>query len=153
MQKRDYHFFYIIIALLVFFTVSCNEWYNHPLGNNLSLWEGDKKEDRIIVYCEGNCHGGIYVIPTYERHYDSSGQHYAEYVETATSNKKWIIVKTLQIKEKRENYWIISKGFDITHLDCSKSNCDSILQSHVTGPLSLNEFKNKVHTLDIDLDF
>lgn len=153
MRKRGCHIFYSILALLVFFTASCKEWYNHPLGNHLSLWEGDKKEDRIIVYCEANCHGGIYVIPTYERHYDSSRQHYAEYVETAASNKKWVVVKTFQIKEKRENYWIVSKDFDITNLDCSKANCDSILQSHVIGPLSLSEFKNKVGALDIDLDF
>jgi len=137
----------------LFFTASCNEWYNHPLGNNLSLWEGDTKEDRIIVYCEGNCQGGIYVIPTYERHFDSSKQHYAEYVEEATSNKKWVIAKTLRIKEKQENYWIISKDFDMEQADCAKVKCDSFLQSHVTGPLSLTEFRNKVTALNIDLHF
>ena len=153
MQKRIYPTLYSILILFVFFTASCNEWYNHPLGNHLSLWEGDTKEDRIIVYCEGDCHGGIYVIPTYERHYDSSQQQYAEYVETATSNKKWVIVKTLRIKEKQENYWIISKDFDITGLDCSKANCDSILQSYVKGPFDKNKFEEKKIEMGIDLTF
>lgn len=138
--------------VLVFFISSCNEWYNHSLGNNLSLWDGDRKEDRAIVYCEGNCHGGIYVVPTYERHYDSSG-HYAEYVEAAKSNKEWVIVKTLRRKEKQENYWIINKGFSLTNLNCSKVNCDSVIQKQVTGPLTLNEFQNKQQVLNIDLDF
>jgi hypothetical protein len=137
----------------MFYFVSCNEWYNHPLGNHLSLWDGDTKEDRIIVYCEGRCYGGIYVVPTYARHYDSSGQKYAEYVEEATSNKRWVIVKTYQIQEKKENYWLISKDFNIENLDCAKANCDSILQSHVTGPLSLSEFRSKLQTLNVDLDF
>ena len=153
MQQRACYIFYTILVLFTFLTTSCNELYNHSLGNHLSLWEGDTKEDRVIVYCEGDCHGGIYVVPTYERQFDSSKQHYAEYVETATSNKKWVIAKTYRIKEKKENYWIISKEFDITNLNCVKENCDSILQSHVIGPLNLTEFKNKLQILDIDLNF
>jgi putative component of membrane protein insertase Oxa1/YidC/SpoIIIJ protein YidD len=151
MQKRVHHAVYRILVLFVFFTTSCNEWYNHPLGNHLSLWEGDTKEDRTIVYCEGGCHAGIDVVPTYERRFDSSKQHYAEYVETATSNKKWVLVKTLQIKEKQENYWIISKDFSIENLDCSKSNCDSIIQSHVIGPLNYSNLQKEIRGLKIDL--
>jgi len=132
-------------------------WGDHPLGNNLSLLEGDTKEDRIIVYCTGRsggaCISGIPVVPTYKRHYDSSGQKYAEYVEGATSNKKWVIVKTFQIEKKKQNYWIISKNFNIRNLDCGKVNCDSILQSHVIGPLDSTEFENERNTLNISLDF
>lgn len=152
-----------VIAILTFFalvnsTISCREmWGDHPLGNNLSLLEGDTKEDRIIVYCTGRsggaCISGIPVVPTYKRHYDSSGQNYAEYVEEATSNKKWVIAKTFQIKEKKENYWIISKNFNIENLDCAKVNCDSILQSHVIGPLDSAGFENKKKILNISLDF
>lgn len=143
---------YTIFQVLIFFSSSCKEDYNHPLGNNLSQWEGDRKEDRVIVYCEGNCHGGIYVVPVYNRHYDSAG-HYAEYVEEAKSNKQWVIAKTFQIKNSKENYYIISKGFNIEHVDCSKANCDSILQSHVTGPMTLTEFENKKKSMNIALDF
>jgi len=142
--------------MISLFISSCDWWSgiwgNHPLGSHLSLWDGDKKEDRAIVYCEGNCHGGILVVPIYSRQFDEKGN-YAEYVETVASNKKWIIVKTYQIREKKENYWIISKDFDITNLDCSKANCDSILQSYVTGPLNLTDFKIKLETLNIDLRF
>ncbi len=150
MQKKSHHIIYNIFFLLVLSSASCNEWYNHPLGNHLSLWDGDGDKDRIIVYCEGNCHGGIRVLPTYERSTNNG-----EYVESATSNKKWVIAKTLQVKDNKENYYIIniSKDFDIENVDCAKVNCDSILQSHVTGPLSLPEFKNKVQALNIDLDF
>lgn len=139
-----------VCVLLISLIYSCNEWYNYPLGANLSLWEGDKKEDRAIVYCEGRCNAGIYVLPSYERHYDSSG-HYAEYVIKAKANAKWVIVKTMQIKEHRENYWIISKDFNIKNLDCSINRCDSILQSHVDGPFSLNEFQIKLEKMKIDL--
>jgi hypothetical protein len=121
------------------------------------LLEGDKKEDRVIVYCTNNksgiCYGGNYVIPTYARHYDSAGNNYAEYIETATSNKEWIIAKSFRIKEKQEYYWIINKDFDIKNLDCTKVNCDSIIQSYVTGPLSLTEFKSKMEAFNIELDF
>lgn len=151
------HLDYILLQVLVLFVVSCNEmWGDHSLGNNLSLLEGDKTEDRIIVYCSGRswgiCFTGIAVIPVYNRQYDSSG-HYAEYVETAKSNKKWVIVKTYQIQEQKENYWIISKDFNLENVDCSQVNCDSILQSHVTGPLSLSEFESKKKALNIGLDF
>lgn len=123
-------------------------WGKYSLGNHLSLWDNDKKEESIIVYCEGDCHGGIYVIPTYERHATNG-----EYVEEATSDKKWVIAKTFEKKDNKENYYIISKDFNIDNMDCSKVNCDSILQSHVTGPLNLTKFKNKMQALHIELDF
>lgn len=130
-------------------TVSCRQmWGDHPLGNHLSLWDGDKSDENVIVYCEGNCHGGIYVVPIRERQTNDG-----EYVEEATSNKKWVIAKTRKKKDNKENYYIISKDFNIEHVDCSKVNCDSILQSHVTGPLSLREFENKKKALNIGLDF
>jgi hypothetical protein len=162
MIRKKHHILNCIVLIVVMFLVfSCTWWKgvwgDHPLGNHLSLLEGDRKEDRIIVYCpndnENVCHSGIYVVPTYKRHYDSDTQNYAEYVEAALSNEKWVIVKTVQIKEKKENYWIVSKKFNIENQDCTTKNCDSILQSHVTGPLSLPIFKNKVRILKIDLEF
>jgi hypothetical protein len=161
MKRRVNRYFYGISILVVFLMTTyyfwSELWGDHPLGNNLSLLEGDSVEDRIIVYSDrrflGVCQGGaVAVIPLYERQMDSSG-HYAEYVEAAISNKKWVIVKTLRMKEKKENYWIISKDFDIEDLDWSKVNCDSILQSHVAGPFNLIEFKNRIKILGIDLDF
>ena len=112
-------------------------------------------EDKVIVYCSaksvGVCKSGIYVVPTYERHYRDGN--YAEYVEEAKSNGDWVIAKSVQIEDKKENYWIISKDFDIKSLDCGKNKCDSILQSHVTGPMNLIEFNNKKKVLNIELHF
>jgi hypothetical protein len=142
------NFGYIILHVLVFFIVSCNGMEGeYPLGNHLSLWDNDKEKTAIIVYCEGDCHGGIQVLPIRERQTNSG-----EYVEEAISNKKWVIAKTFQIKENKENYYIISKEFNIENLDCAKANCDSILQSHVTGPMTLTEFENKKKSMNIALD-
>ena len=157
MRQTSYYSFFILVVLVIPFTSSCNlQGYitgNYPLGNHLWLWDNDRKEEKIIVYCEGDCHGGIYVVPTYERHYDSIKQHFAEYVETTASDKNWVLAKTLKINEHKNFYYIISKRFNIEHLDCSKVHCDSILQSYVRGPLSLEEFNKKKQLLKIDLDF
>jgi hypothetical protein len=147
-------FHYIVLLVSIFLIAFCSRISGeYSLGNNLSLWDNDKEEERVIVYCEGNCNGGMYVVPTYQRHYDSTKQHYAEYVKEAKSNEQWAIAKTLQVQEKQEKYYIINKDFDILGLDCAKSNCDSILQSHVTGPLNLTEFENKRKALNIGLEF
>lgn len=125
---------------------------DNDLGNNFSLLEGDKTEDRIIVLCNGRsagtCYTGTPVVPIYSRHMDSSG-HYAEYVEIAKSNNDFIVAKTLQIKAKRVNYWIINKSFSIDN--CDKINCDSIIQLHVLGPFEHNEFQRKASELKIKL--
>ena len=129
-------------------------WGDNDLGDNFSLLEGDRTEDRIIVYCSRRsadaCMAGSPIVPKYSRHMDSEG-HYAEYVETAKSNDNFIIAKTLKIKAKRANYWIISKDFGIDN--CDKINCDSIIQSHVLGPFDQNEFQKKISELKIDLKF
>jgi len=93
---------------------------------------------------------GILVVPSEKRHMIDGK--YAEYVKTAVSNKEWVLVKTYQIQEKKENYWIISKDFDITNLNCSTANCDSILQSHVIGPLDSLDFYNFLKARNIDLE-
>jgi hypothetical protein len=149
-----------LVVFLTIFSTSCNWWKeiwgDHSLGNNLSLLEGDKIEDRAVVFCSGRsagpCHGGILVIPTYPRHFDGTGK-YAEYVDMAKSNEGWVIVKTHQIKERKDNYWLINKSFNIGQADCAKVNCDSILQSYVTGPLEYSEFIRRKDSLKIDLSF
>ena len=145
--------FIFFVALLL---SSCwrQIWGDNDLGDNFSLLEGDRTEDRIIVYCSGRiagtCMAGKPIVPVYSRHMDSVG-HYAEYVETAKSNDNFIIAKTLQVKDKRPNYWIITKGFSIGN--CDKIDCDSIIQSHVIGPLEQNEFQRKASELKINLQF
>src|SRR5690606_25133599 len=105
MQKLKYTLCLSIIYLMA--SCGCDFYGSHDLGNNFSLLEGDKLEDRVIVYCAGNksgcCTGGMSVIPTYEEHYDADGK-YLEYVEEAKSNERWIIVKTVQ-KNNKFRYW------------------------------------------------
>ena len=144
----------VAIALIVFVT-SNKFWGDNPLGNRFSLLEGDCKEDRIIVYCTNKdriCSGGMYVIPTYKRHINAKGE-YAEYVEDAESNDRWIVAKTIQIAENKANYWILDKNFSIENTDCEKNDCDSIIQSHVIGPLSFEVFKTELKKLNIDIEF
>jgi hypothetical protein len=142
----------IFITSFVFCSCSRQAWGDNDLGDNFSLLEGDRIEDRIIVYCSGRsggaCMVGTYIVPVYSRHMDSTG-HYAEYVESATSNDDFIIAKTLQLQDKRENYWIIDKGFSIDN--CDKINCDSLIKSHVIGPIDKGEFQKRTFELKINL--
>jgi hypothetical protein len=129
-------------------------WGDNDLGDNFSLLEGDRVEDRVIVYCSGRsagaCVAGTFIVPIYSRHMDSAG-HYAEYVETANADDKFIIAQTLQLKDKRKNYWIISKDFTIEN--CDNTNCDSLIQSHVIGPLDQNDFQKQIAEMKVDLKF
>jgi hypothetical protein len=129
-------------------------WGDNDLGGNFSLLEGDRAEDRIIVYCSGRsagaCMAGTPIVPIYARQYDKNGN-YAEYVETAKADDKFIIARTLELKGNKRNYWIISKAFKPEN--CDKANCDSIIQSHVIGPLEYSAFETKVSQLKIDLAF
>ncbi len=144
----------IFTASFLFSNCGRQAWGDNDLGDNFSLLEGDRIEDRIIVYCSGRsggaCMAGTYIVPVYSRHMDSAG-HYAEYVETAKSNEDFIVAKTLQVKDKTANYWIIDKGFSINN--CDKMNCDSLIQSHVIGPLDKNEFQKKTSELKLGLTF
>jgi hypothetical protein len=146
------HFLFIIVLLTI---VSCGQfWGENDLGDNFSLLEGDRTEDRVIVYCSGRsigaCTVGTLIVPVYSRHMDKEG-HYAEYVEIAATNNKFIIARTIQLADKKKNYWIISKDLKIQN--CDMTDCDSIIQSHVIGPLDISQFQNKMTDLSIDLQF
>jgi hypothetical protein len=143
------------ISLLTFClltAISCGRlWGNNDLGDNFSLLEGDKTEDRVIVYCSGRmaeaCTSGTFIVPVYSRHIDKSGQ-YSEYVETAKSNDKFIIARTVQLKDGMKNYWIVHKNLNIDN--CNEMLCDS---TKVLGPLSETDFKTKTADLNIELEF
>lgn len=129
-------------------------WGDHDLGDNFSLLEGDRYEDRVIVYCSGRsfdvCTGGTFIVPVYSRHMDKNGR-YAEYVENAKSDDKFIIARTIEVTNNKSNYWIISKELRIE--DCDNVDCDSVIQSNVIGPLDNLQFKTKLSDLNITLDF
>jgi hypothetical protein len=132
--------------------ISCGQlWGDNDLGDNFSLLEGDRAEDRVIVYCSGRsagaCTGGTFIVPVYSRHMDKNG-HYAEYVETAKSNDRFIIARTIQLKNETKHFWIIFKDLNVD--DCNDMHCVS---TKVLGPLNETEFRNKTAHLSIDLKF
>jgi hypothetical protein len=144
----------LLLFVLLFFTSEwwCpSMWGSHSLGNNLYAmdWDGNTQ---IVVYRDKEnlkgrtCYNGSNVIP-------SSDSTYQVRVEDIEFNKEWVIVKAEQVKDKKECYFVIHKKFNIEGLDWQKNNCDSILQSHITGPLSLIEFKSKINKLNIELTF
>ena len=141
---------FILLVMLSLTKCNCDFFGAHDLGNKLILLEGDKLEDRAIVYCtgysDGCCMAGMYVIP-------SIGNQYQLYVETAKSDSNWVVAKTIQVMDKQENYWIIRKDFDIKNLDCDEVNCDSIIQSHVNGPFAYQAFNYKLQEWNIDIEF
>lgn len=106
----------LLLSLTLFTSCFCSLEGSQDLGKNFALFEGDKIEDRVIIYCAENkdkcCTGGMYVIPTYETHYNTKG-HYNEYVQEAKSDKKWIIAKTFKINDKENFYWILNKNFEV----------------------------------------
>ncbi len=144
----------IIVAfavLLVMLFYSCGAlWGSHDLGNKLTLLEGDKTDDRLIVYCTqysgGACIAGTPVIP-------SRGDSITRYVKDAKSNKLWAIVRSIRKLNKEDDYWIISKDFNVDSVDCDKNNCDSIIQSYVKGPFKIDEFNKLKSKLGIDMTF
>lgn len=110
--------FSIYVLFMLFLFVSDWIWpeFNgsHDLGNNIYMLDGDGN-GRIIVYCsnkEGKtCCGGSYLIPTYENGYDSN-DNFAEYVVTAKSDERWVIVKTDNHLIQQRKYYIINKDYD-----------------------------------------
>lgn len=145
---------FLIVSLpFVLLTTLCScEFYgNKDLGNKLTLFARDSPEGHYdIIYCSrydiGGCIAGMYVIP-------SADEKYSMYVETAKADKKWVIAKTVRVEDKKRNYWIIDKSFDIEGLDCDSIDCDSVVQSHVIEALDSLAFDKKVRELDIKLKF
>ncbi len=120
----------------------------HDLGDNFVLLEGDHVSDRIIVFCttpSGCCDAGIPVIPSRANTYGK------EYVVAANSDERWIVVRTQTLNSESESFWIVDKNFDLNLDDCGKINCDSIIQSHVLGPLDLNSLQERKKELGIGL--
>ena len=123
------------------------EWNgSYYLGNNLYMMDWERG-NKIIVHCSNKsgrtCYGGSPVIPhNYPREV---------YVQSAKADDKWIIVKAITTEDNNVCYYLIDKSFNIKGLDWDVVNCDSIIQSQITGPLdSLNfeQLKNKYNVSD-----
>lgn len=135
-----------LIFLLLSLLGSCVQ--SHDLGDGLSLMEGDKTEDRVIVYCTGKSGGECFIgIPVIPSRRDSTSR----YVEKAVSNQKWMLASTVN-RNKSKSYWIVSKGFKVDIDNCETINCDSVIQAHVIGPLNIVAFKSQLKKLNIKPD-
>lgn len=147
---RSLHYFFFIVCLL--FT-SCQELSGkYELGNNLVLLDNDVKEEKIIVFCNADCNGGVYVVPSYQNHYDTLGR-YAEYVENVELDGRWVWVKSWRIQEQSHRYYIIDKSFNLDTVNCMYIDCDSIIQLYVFGPYTLDEFESKREILNLGVDY
>ncbi|CAL2055087.1 hypothetical protein [Tenacibaculum sp. 190524A05c] len=139
----------IILILLTLF-VSCEEFEgSYNLGSNVFLIEGDKSEDRIIVYCTKKtkfCSSGNYIIPiSYDNQFHNGK--YEEYVKRAISNNNWIIVETYKISTKQKRFWII----DIRNLD--KTSAYDQIKSSVFGSYTYKEFMEEKLSRGVELNF
>jgi hypothetical protein len=133
------------------FTISscCSLSGSHKLGNNIFLLEGDRIEDRIVVYCTSKnndcCQSGSYLIPkSYETHFE--GRSYSQYVEKVENNNKWIIAQSLKIDNSIKQFWIIDKNF-------GKDDEYEKVQSYVYGPFDYETFEKEKVRLGIKLSF
>lgn len=120
------------------YRVSLNS--SHNLGNNIYMMEWDEGA-RIIVNCSNKsgrtCYGGAYLIPTYENGHDSIGN-FTEYVVTAKSDEKWVIVKTDNFQSKQHKYYIINKDYDSNEM-----TTEEIINTKIDCFTDSSEFANK----------
>jgi hypothetical protein len=129
---------------------------DNKLGDKLTLLEGDRLEDRIIVYCnrskrEGCCYSGSYFLPLYEDHYFKDKRGYREYIKQAKYNDNYVIAQSVLVEDQTMRYWIIDKDFD---LEGSKgSEFDSIIKAHTYGEFDSITFYKKLEELKINLTF
>jgi hypothetical protein len=138
--------FFSILTILFIARSCCILFGSHNLGGKFFLLEGDKLTDKVIVYSTrsfGCSYTGIPVIP-------ADVVNPSIYVESAKSNRKWIIVRSEKI-DQTESYWIVNKDFKLNLDNCAEMHCDSIIQSHVIGPLDLVAFNDKLKELKINL--
>lgn len=143
----------LCVVLTPLLVSSCSD--SSDLGNNLFLLEGDKKEDRVIVYCTGKdfsgCYSGSYMIPTYNEHMKNGS--YNEYVELVHFDKNWIIVRSVQMEPSSRNYWIVNKNFGFDWSKCDEFDCIEAIRSKIIGPLNYTDYRVKKDSLDIELEF
>ena len=143
---------YILFLILPLLFNSCNNrksWGDNNLGGEFTLLEGDKINDREIIYCIGRenpedcCTSGIPIIPSRE---DKS----VDYIELAKFNNRWIVAKSIGF-DKAENYWCIDKDFDTTWEYDDGGVFYKRIQNHVYGPFDKATFDKELKEKNINL--
>ena len=141
----------LILPILFNSCGNCKSWGDNNLGGELTLLEGDKINDRIIIYCIGRespkecCTGGMPVIPSRE-------DEFVDYIETAKYNDKWIIAKSIGF-DKAEKYWYIDKSFDTSWEYDDGGVFYNRVQNHVFGPFDKTTFSKELKEKNINLTF
>ena len=129
-----------VIALFVLYLLFWPDDSSYDLGNNIYMMEWDGG-GRIIVNCTSKsgrtCTGGYDLIPTYENSVDNNGR-FAEYVVTAKSDEKWVIVKTDNFQSKQHKYYIINKDYDPNEM-----TTEEIINTKIDCFTDSSEFANK----------
>lgn len=151
-MKFIYLLFLIIVPLLIFDSCkNCQSWGDNNLGGEFTLLEGDKINDRIIIYCIGRkkpkdcCTGGVPIIPSRE-------DKLVDYIELAKYDDRWIIVKGINI-DKTESYWIVDKNFDISWEYDDGGIFYNRIQNHVFGPFDKSIFSKELEERRVDINF
>ena len=143
--------FLLISLFILFCCYSCCSFFgSYDLGNGFVLLDGDRIEDRIVVFCTPKenkcCNSGSYVIPKSYAEHMLNGK-YEEYVKRALSNDYWIIAETYKISTKENRFWIIRAR----NLN-DKSSYEKV-KPKVYGPYNYDKFLEKKLSLGIDLKF
>lgn len=142
---KSFAFFTVLFVL----ASCCGFFGDNDLGNNFSLLDGDRVEDRTIVYCTGKsggcCNSGIPVIP-------SKTDSLTNYVLSAASDRNWIIAKS-KSKGSTHGFWIINKDFKAEFEYDDGGKLYETIQAHVVGPLNELEFKKQCEKKHITLKF
>lgn len=150
-------FRYLLSVCSVVLITSCSILALGNLGSNLFLMEGDSEYDRIIVLCSGKdnlfgCYSGACIVPPNKYLLNKDKQiiekYYLEYVKTAKSNKRYVLAKTYNDNDKKDNYWLIDKSFNEDN-----TQAETIISSYLTGPLDSVQFYRLIQEKNIDLKF
>ncbi|APD07418.1 hypothetical protein UJ101_01911 [Flavobacteriaceae bacterium UJ101] len=151
-MKRIYIYTLFFISIVIFNSCSnCKTWGDNNLGGEFTLLEGDKINDRIIIYCIGRenpkdcCTGGIPIVPSRE---DKK----VDYIELTKYDDRWIIAKGINF-DKTQGYWIIDKKFDTSWKYDDNGLFYSRIQNHVFGPFDKFIFESELEKRGIKLRF
>lgn len=138
----------LTLASILLIASCCRLGGVEDLGNNIYLLEADKYEDRQVIYCTTNdvcCNSGIPIIP-------AGADTLTSHPERVKANDNWIIVESINL-DKSKSYWVIDKNVKLDLNRCDVVDCDSILQSHVTGPMTMDDFNREKQSRNIQLHF
>lgn len=151
-MKSIFNFILIISGIILIGScTNCKEWGDNNLGGEFTLLEGDKINDRIIIYCIGRekpddcCTGGIPIIPSRE-------DKRVDYIESAKYDNRWVIAKGIHF-DKTISYWILNKDFDTSWEYDDGGIFYNRIQSNVYGPFDELAFFRELEERGVKIRF